>query len=74
MQDREIAVRAQDQADLFKELQDAKRKSHGEDVAYKMVADMMSAYPDEFDALLKKSREKKTSTTPLRKNSGWNSK
>ncbi|MBD5583503.1 MAG: hypothetical protein HDQ88_00225 [Clostridia bacterium] len=75
VQDREIAIRAQDQADLFKELQDAKRKSHGEDIAYKMVTDMMSAYPDEFDALLKKSREKKTNTTtPIRKNSGWNSK
>lgn len=75
MQDREIAVRAQDQADLFKELQDAKRKSHGEDVAYKMVADIIAAYPDEFDALLKKSREKKTNTTTsIRKNSEWNSK
>lgn len=74
IQDREIAIRAQDQAALFKELQDTKRKSHGEDVAYKMVTDMMSAYPEEFDALLKKSREKKINTTPVRKNSGWSSK
>lgn len=76
MQGRELAIRAQDQADLFNELQAAKRKRNGEEIAFKMVSDMKSAYPDEFDALLKKSREKKASNspTPICKNNLWNGK
>ena len=66
--EREIAVRGKDQEYLFKQLQEAKPKNNGEDSAFKMVADMMSAYPEEFDALLKKSRAHKNPTTPFKTN------
>lgn len=33
---------------------------------------MMSAYPQEFDALLKKSREKKNPSTPFKFNHNYN--
>ncbi len=62
--EREIAVRGKDQEFLYKQLQEAMRRNNGEDSAFKMVADIISAYPDEFDALLKKSREKKSVTSP----------
>lgn len=72
--EREIEIRGRDQEELFKKLQESTRRNSGEDTAYKMVADIISAYPEEFDALLKKAREKKTQTsnTSIRKNnSGW---
>lgn len=62
LQEREIEVRGKDQEYLFKQLQEATRRNAGEDTALSMVTDMMSAYPDEFDALLKKSRAKKSPT------------
>lgn len=62
--EREIAVRGKDQEFLYKQLQEAMRRNNGEDSAFKMVTDMISAYPDEFDALLQKSREKKSVTSP----------
>lgn len=31
-----------------------------------MVSDMLDAYPNEFDALLKKSRAKKSGTSPFK--------
>ena len=62
--EREIAVRGKDQEFLFKQLQEATRRNNGEDAALKMVTDMINAYPDEFDALLKKSREKKSVASP----------
>jgi len=71
---REIKIRSQDQSDLFKQLQEATQVNRRKDTAYRIVVDMMSAYPDEFDELLKKSRDKKAgiSHTPVRKNnSGW---
>ncbi len=61
--EREITIRGKDQEFLFKQLQQAERQSKANDTAYKMVTDMMSAYPDEFDALLKKSRAKKSPTS-----------
>lgn len=63
---REIKIRSQDQSDLFKQLQEATQVNSRKDTAYKIVVDMMSAYPDEFDALLQKSRAKKNLPTPFR--------
>lgn len=74
MQEQENKIRGRDQEELFKKLQETTRRNNGEDTAFKMVTDMMSAYPDEFDKLLKKSRNKKAgiSHTPARKNnSDW---
>ncbi len=63
---REIKIRSQDQSDLFKQLQEATQVNSRKDTAYRIVTDMMSAYPDEFDALLQKSRTKKNPPTPFR--------
>lgn len=68
MQEREIAVRGKDQEYLFKQLQEATRRNKGEDTALSMVTDMMSAYPEEFNALLKKSRAKKNPPAPFKSN------
>ena len=54
---KEIADR--DRSDLFEQLQKAEQQAKGKDTAVKMVSDMIAAYPDEFDALLNKSRAKK---------------
>ena len=67
LQEREIAVRGKDQEYLFKQLQEATRRNNGVDTALSMVTDMMSAYPEEFNALLQKSRTKK-SATPFKSN------
>lgn len=48
-----------DRADLFEQLQKAKRRAKGKEQAFGMVGDMLAAYPDEFNALLDKSRAKK---------------
>lgn len=63
---REIKIRSQDQSDLFKQLQEATQVNSRKDTAYRIVTDMMSAYPDEFDTLLQKSRTKKNPPTPFR--------
>lgn len=63
---REIKIRSQDQSDLFKQLQEATQVNSRKDTAYRIVTDMMSAYPDEFDALLQKSRAKKNPPTPFK--------
>ena len=57
-------------ADLFQQLQHAGRWGKGKDSAFKMVGDMMSAYPEEFDALLKKSRAAKSPSSANIKSSG----
>ena len=67
-QSKNIADR--DRKDLFEQLQKAERLGKGKETAFKMVSDMLSAYPDEFDALLSKSRAKKSSTSPF-KSSGF---
>ena len=56
-QSKEIADR--DRSDLFEQLQKAERRAKGKEQAFGMVSDMLAAYPDEFDALLNKSRQKK---------------
>ncbi len=58
-----LKIKNEDSGNLFQLLQAAERKNKGNDAAFNMVADMLSAYPDEFDALLKKSREKKNPST-----------
>ena len=72
MQEREIQIRGHDQQYLYEQLQEAKSTEGRKETAYKIVTDMMSAYPDEFDALLKKSRDKKAGggQGSFRKNSG----
>ena len=47
-----------DRSDLFEQLQKAGRLAKGKGQAFGMVSDMLAAYPDEFDALLNKSRAK----------------
>ncbi|HIZ63598.1 MAG TPA: plasmid recombination protein [Firmicutes bacterium] len=54
-----LDIKSKDAADLFEQLQRAERLGKGKDSAFRMVNDMIAAYPDEFDELLKKSREKK---------------
>ncbi len=63
-----LKIKNEDTSSLFKQLKEAERKNKVNDTAFKMVADMMSSYPDEFDELLKKSREKKNPTTPFKVN------
>jgi vacuolar-type H+-ATPase subunit H len=67
-QSKSIADR--DRKDLFEQLQKAERAGKGKEQAFKMVTDMLSAYPKEFDALLSKSRAKKSDTSPF-KSSGF---
>ena len=53
------AIADRDRSDLFEQLQKAERRAKGKEQAFGMVSDMIAAYPDEFDALLNKSRAKK---------------
>ena len=53
------AIADRDRGDLFEQLQKAERRAKGKEQAFGMVSDMLAAYPDEFDALLNKSRAKK---------------
>ena len=57
-----------DRADLFELYQALERANKSKERVYKMVSDILSAYPDEFRTLLHKSREKKT-TPYYRENS-----
>ena len=54
------AIADRDRSDLFEQLQKAERRARGKEQAFGMVSDMLATYPDEFDALLNKSRAKKT--------------
>ena len=65
-----LDIKNKDATDLFKQLQRAERLDKGKDTAFKMVGDMMSAYPEEFDALLKKSRAAKSPSAANIKSSG----
>lgn len=47
-----------DRADLFELYQESERANKSKESVYKMVSDILSAYPDEFRTLLHKSREK----------------
>ena len=60
------SIADKDRADLFEQLQKAERAGKGKEAAYKMVSDMLAVYPEEFDALLKKSRAKKSGTSPFK--------
>ena len=59
------AIADRDRSDLFEQLQKAERRAKGKDQAFGMVSEMLAAYPDEFDALLNKSRAK-NSTPPFK--------
>ena len=54
------AISDRDRRDLFEQLQKAERRATGKEQAFGLVNDMLAAYPDEFDALLNKSRAKNT--------------
>ena len=54
------AIADRDRSDLFEQLQKAERRAKGKEQAFGMVSGMLATYPDEFDALLNKSRAKKT--------------
>ena len=54
------AISDRDRSDLFEQLQKAERRAKGKEQAFGMVSDMLAAYPKEFNALLNKSRAKKT--------------
>ena len=55
-----LDIKSKDAADLFEQLQRAERLGKGKDSAFRMVSDMIAAYPNEFDELLKKSRTKQS--------------
>ena len=55
-----LDIKSKDAEDLFEQLQRAERLGRGKDSAFRMVSDMIAAYPDEFDELLKKSRIKQS--------------
>lgn len=74
LQKQEIAVRGRDQHELFTQLQEERRMSSASESAFRMVSDMLAAYPDEFDALLKRAREKKNPPTNFRNNYNRNGK
>ena len=64
-----LDIKSKDAADLFEQLQRAERLGKGKDSAFRMVSDMIAAYPDEFDELLKKSRAA-NSSFPTANNKG----
>ena len=65
-----LDIKIKDAADLLEQLQRAERLGKGKDTAFKMVGDMMSAYPEAFDALLKKSRTAKSPSSANIKSNG----
>lgn len=69
-----LDIKSKDAADLFEQLQRTERRGRGKDSAFRMVSDMIAAYPDEFDELLKKSRAIKSPSHPANnksKDSSW---
>lgn len=67
-----LDIRNKDTADLFSQLQKAQRVDKTKDTAFRMVSDMLDAYPDEFDALLHKSRAKKSAPYSFKPKSSGN--
>ena len=63
-QSKSIADR--DRKDLFEQLQKAERLGKSKEAAFKMIGDILSAYPEEFDVLLSKSRAMKSGTSPFK--------
>ena len=69
-----LDIKSRDAAALFEQLQRAEKLGRGKDSAFRMVSDMIAAYPDEFDELLKKSRATKSPSHPANnksKDSSW---
>lgn len=69
-----IAIKNRDADYLFEQLQRVERQGRANDTAFRMVSDMMSAYPEEFEVLLKKTRAKKNPPTSFTGNRNTNSK
>lgn len=67
-----MAIKNRDTEDLFNQLKQAQRKDNARDKAFEMVSTMITAYPDEFDALLHKSRAKKNVPTNFKFNGNRN--
>lgn len=63
-----LNIKNRDASDLFEQLQKAERRAKGKEQAFGMVSEILAVYPDEFDALLNKSRAK--STAPSFKSNG----
>lgn len=58
-----LNIKNRDASDLFEQLQKAERRANGKEQAFGIVNDMLAAYPDEFNALLNKSRAKSSATS-----------
>lgn len=69
-----IAIKNRDTDDLFNRLQQAQRTDKAKDTAFNIVKDMITAYPDEFDELLHKSRAKKNAPSSFKFNSNTSDK
>lgn len=51
-----VEIGNRDRSELFAQLQMAEHRGKKKEQAFNMVNDMLTAYPDEFDALMQKSR------------------
>ncbi len=68
----QLEIKNRDSKDLFNLVQEQERKLRTSEKAYKMVTDIIETYPDEFEALLSKARQKKNPFTPFHgKRGGW---
>ena len=68
----QLEIKNRDSKDLFNLVQEQERKLRTSEKAYKMVTDIIETYPDEFEALLSKARQKKNPPTPFHgKRGGW---
>lgn len=63
-----LAIKNRDTDYLYSELQKSERKGKANETAFGMVSDILSTYPEEFDALLKKVRAKKNPSTLFKSN------
>ena len=59
----QLEIKNRDSKDLFNLVQEQERKLRTSEKAYKMVTDIIETYPDEFEALLSKARQKKNPPT-----------
>ena len=55
----QLEIKNRDSKGLFNLVQEQERKLRTSEKAYKMVTDIIETYPDEFEALLSKARQKK---------------
>ena len=68
----QLEIKNRDSKDLFNLVQEQERKLRTSEKAYKMVTDIIETYPDEFEELLSKARQKKNPPTTFHvKRGGW---